>query len=465
MKFTRLAVAIAGALAFGNAYAFHDGGVAYCDGCHSMHNSSGNKAMSGGRNTGLTGWNTAGKASTTQFFGNAYLLQGSDDSSTCLNCHAASDTKPSSYHVMTFPAPAAGTAPVERTPGGDFAWLTITTSAMATYGAPVSNKGERHGHNIVAQDYNLVPDTTLLSAPGGNYPAASLSCASCHDPHSRSRIVDANGTIAISALGSNVAPIVGSGSYGATGSSTEAVGVYRLLASSNYSQMSVTGYTAFSANPPVAVAPSTYNRSEQTSDTRVAYGQNMSEWCANCHIAIHNGSVNSGNTALIHPAGNSALLTATANNLAGNASGTTIAAIYNAYVMSGNLTGTQASSYTSMVPYEEGTNVIATLAGHASNNGTQLGGPTAGTENVMCISCHRAHATGFSSMTRWNNQSEFLTLGGVWPGTDATVTEAQGGQYTMGYTTAQMQAAMYDRLPTAYAVYQRSLCNKCHAKD
>ena len=467
MKFTRIAVAIAGVLAFGNAYAFHDGGVAYCDGCHSMHNSSGNKAMSGGRNTGLTGWNSAGKASTTQFQGNPYLLQGSDDSSTCLNCHAAADAagKPSGYHVMTFPAPAAGVGPTERTPGGDFAWLTVTTTATASYGAPVTNKGERHGHNVVAQDYNLLADTTLLSAPGGNYPAASLSCASCHDPHSRSRITDSAGTIAVSAIGASVAPIAGSGSYGATGTTNEAVGVYRLLASSNYSQMSVSGYTAFSAKPPVAVAPSSYNRTEATSDTRVAYGQNMSEWCANCHIAIHNGNTNTANAALIHPAGNTALLTATANNLAGSANGTTIAAIYNAYVMSGNLTGTQATSYTSMVPYEEGTSTIATLAGHASNNATQVTGPSTGSENVMCLSCHRAHASGFSSMTRWNNQAEFLTLGGVWPGSDATVTEAQGGQYTLGYTTAQYQAAMYDRLPTAYAVYQRSLCNKCHAKD
>ena len=31
--------------------------------------------------------------------------------------------------IMTYPAPAAGTAPVERTPGGDFAWLTQAYTA------------------------------------------------------------------------------------------------------------------------------------------------------------------------------------------------------------------------------------------------------------------------------------------------------------------------------------------------
>ncbi len=471
MKFMKLAVAVAAAFAFGNAYAFHDGGVAYCDGCHSMHNSSGNKAMSGGRNTGLTGWNKAGKASTTQFQGNAYLLQGSDDSSTCLNCHAANDVAPTGvldngYHVMTFPAPAAGAAPATRTPGGDFAWLSITTTALASYGSTVTNKGERHGHNIVAQDYGLVADLTLITAPGGNYPANNLSCASCHDPHSRARVVDASGAIVNAAFGKAVLPIAGPGSYGAAPTADEAVGVYRLLAPSNYSQMSVPGVLAFNANPPVAVAPAKYNATEVAVDTRVAYGSGMSEWCANCHRAIHNDTINSSNTALIHPAGNGAKLSATANDLAGNANGTTIANIYNAYVKSGDLTGTSATSYSSLIPYEEGVTTLATLLGHVGSASTAAGstaGPT-GSENVMCLSCHRAHATGFSSLSRWANNTEFLTLGGAYPGTDATG-EGGYGQYSRGYTQAQYAAAMYDRPATKFAYAQRSLCNKCHAKD
>ncbi len=468
MKWMKLATVLATALAFGRAYAFHDGGVAYCDGCHSMHNSTGAKSMSGGRNTTLAGWNAAGKASTAQFQGNAYLLQGSDNSSTCLNCHAATDTAPSSYHVMTFPAPAAGTAPIGRTPGGDFGWLALTFPATPYYGRNGSSSpglGERHGHNIVAQDYGLVADTKLLTAPGGNYPAAKLSCASCHDPHSRARVVDSNGTIANSALGQKVLPIGTSGSYGAVATADEAVGVYRLLAPSNYSQMSVPGVTAFNADPPVAVAPATYNRTEGVTDTRVAYGKGMSEWCANCHRAIHNNATNAANSALIHPAGNGALLTAAANNLAGDAGGSTIAAIYNAYKKSGDLTGTDSTSYTSLVPYEEGTGVIATLASHAVNDGSVTTGPKSGSENVMCLSCHRAHASGFDSMSRWANKSEFLTIAGAYPGTDATDAEAKGGQYNFGMSQAQYAAALYDRPAGNFAYAQRSLCNKCHAKD
>ena len=114
-----------------------------------------------------------------------------------------------------------------------------------------------------------------------------------------------------------------------------------------------------------------------------------------------------------------------------------------------------------MVPYEEGTGAIATLAGHADTTGAQTGGPITGKENVMCLSCHRVHATGFNSMMRWNNDAEFITFGGAWPGIDI----AGSIDYSNGMNQVTYRAAMYDRPATNYAYSQRSLCNKCHAKD
>jgi hypothetical protein len=453
MKATKILLAAA-ALSLataGSALAFHNGGVAYCDGCHTMHNSSGNLQMN----------NINGTAGTGQFQGKNYLLKGTDDSSTCLNCHASSSA--GSYHIMTNPAPAAGAAPINYTPGGDFAWLKINLAQPAGSHSGAS-PGERHGHNVVAADFALVADTTLTTAPGGSYSASALSCASCHDPHARARIEDsATGVITYPTLGSAVKPIGVSGSYGGVSDAEEATGVYRILAGSNYSQMSYTNPLPFNADPPVAVAPSTYNRNESTADTRVAYGKNMSEWCANCHRSIHNGNVNAANTALIHPAGNTALLTATANDLAGNANGTTIANLYNKYKSSGDLSGTVATSYDSLVPYEAGTGIIADLAALSSNDGSITTGPSTGTENVMCLSCHRAHATAFNSMTRWSNTNEFLTTLGAWPGTDQV--DAEAIAISNGMSQAQYQAAMYGKPATKYAYVQRSLCNKCHAKD
>ncbi|ACM21509.1 cytochrome c, 6 heme-binding sites [Geotalea daltonii FRC-32] len=414
--------------AAGNALAFHEGGVAYCDGCHTMHNSSGNAKMTVNNLAPGTG--------------NAFLLQGSDQSSTCLKCHSGSTT--SSYKVATNPVPAAGAAPVQFTPGGDFSWLQKTFNATVR-GKLVTSAGERHGHNVIANDFGYVADAKLTTAPGGAYPATNLTCSSCHDPHGKYRIMDAAGTT-VAVTGK---PINASGSYGQLPTATEAVGVYRLLAGAGYQPVSVLGNFGFANQSPIAVAPSTYNRTEDATETRVAYGQGMSEWCGNCHAGLHNVNYP---TSLIHPAGNGAKFSATIVNN------------YNSYKASGDLTGTVATSYSSMVPYEEGTTDLATLAANAVNDGTKTQGMST-SNNVMCLSCHRAHATGWDSMTRWNNKADFLTVAGMYPGSDATDLEAADPGTHGGRTQAEVKATFYNKPATAYATFQRSLCNKCHAKD
>lgn len=322
--------------------------------------------------------------------------------------------------------------PVQFTPGGDFAWV------QKTFGTSL---GERHGHNIVAADFGYVADVKLTTAPGGSYPATNLTCTSCHDPHGQYRIMDAAGTT----VAKTGKPIFDSGSYGALPTATEAVGVYRLLAGVGYQPVSVTGNFGFANNSPIAVAPSTYNKAEDIADTRVAYGAGMSEWCGNCHSGLHNVNYP---TSLIHPAGNGAKFSSTIVNN------------YNSYKASGDLNGTIGTSYSSMVPYEEGVTDLATLA---ATGATTSGMSTS--NNVMCLSCHRAHASGWDSMSRWNNKAEFLTLAGVYPGSDSANLEAAVAKYHGGRTTAEVAATFYNRPATAYATYQRSLCNKCHAKD
>jgi hypothetical protein len=75
----------------------------------------------------------------------------------------------------------------------------------------------------------------------------------------------------------------------------------------------------------------------------------------------------------------------------------------------------------------------------------------------MCLSCHRAHASGFESITRWSNTDTFIT--------DGSGLVAQGG-----LSATQAKVAYYNRPMAAggsygFGNYQRSLCNKCHVKD
>lgn len=406
--------------------AFHDGGVATCTRCHSMHNPQDTPAI--------------GK-----------LLTASDQSSTCLNCHqGAFDTGPRSYHVSSTSAQiATAGAPIQRSPGGDFGWLRLDYF-WNSRGTDYTELGETHGHNIIAADFGYGVDGTP-NAPGGGaspFPSSLLGCQSCHDPHGKGRITDANTVL------TNNRVIIDSGSYDdspAAGDlgTNEAVGVYRLLAYNGYTQDGVTF-----DGVPVAVAPHSYNRSEAAYDTRVAYGvgtangfEAWGNWCGTCHEEMHS------TVSYTHPVDQGL--------------GATVQSNYNSYVQTGVFNGTIADSFTSLVPFasfEDDRDLLKPLAAVTTNPGPDgvpgnaddfdepnLAGPGTN-DQVTCLSCHRAHASGFPYALRWFQDSEFITEGGAYPAAN-------------GRTAAQMEDSYYDRPATVFASYQRSLCNKCHAKD
>ena len=415
----------------GMAYAFHSGGVADCDGCHTMHGVVNGSVL------------TASK--------NSFLLQGTDFSSTCLNCHSGATL--GSHSVMTYDFPATGSPPVNYTPGGDFAWLQKTYNYTPRAGATqVTENGQTHGHNVIAADFGMTVDSDFPTSPGGSFPSNQLACVSCHDPHGKYRRVGNNTAYTIGTpaqLGTASLTISGSGSTGTAPGTINAVGTYRLLAGIGYSQNNGSLSIAY-PGAPIAVAPSTYNQAEASTTTqvRVAYGSfngqgitTWSQWCGTCHAAMIGGT-----GSHVHPV-----------DVALNSGGED--QIYGKYVSSGNVNGTAASSYLSLVPFVENQFDIGVLKGHASNSGAYQNGP-APTDQVSCPSCHRAHASGFPNMMRWNMENEFIV-----GATDYQIvtTGATGGQ---GRTHNEALAAYYGRDPiNTFGAYQRSLCNKCHAQD
>ncbi|MFY3742664.1 cytochrome C [Anaeromyxobacter sp. Red801] len=436
MKFTRFAIVAALALVSGRAYAFHAGGVAQCEGCHTMHNST--TAGAGTASTVMGNNPTIGQAS-------AYLLQGQDPSSTCLICHGRAGV--SSYHVYEPSLVTATTATfaasmVNFTPGGDFGW-----QANTGFGA---RNQRRFGHSVIAAAYAGMVADTRPGAPAGDaagvYNGANFSCVSCHDPHSKARF-DATGA-QVTGL-----PIAESGSYpigGALPAGT-AMGAYRLLAGVGYQPKSSATQPAFTVAPPVAVAPSSYNSSElntfnagtRAGQVVVAYGSGMSEWCATCHPGMHNNTNTSGQI-FKHPAGNTATMSAT------------VAANYNTYLKSGDLTGSNA--YDAIVPFEQHAADRASLEAEAVGvTGTPSITAVAGTSGVMCLSCHRAHASPYEFALRWADK-EFIIEAGEYYGVEA----GARGEWR---SSAIIQAAHQNRPATAYSTFQKSLCNKCHAKD
>jgi hypothetical protein len=441
MKIAKISMLLVAAVAvvFGlstTSFAFHSGGVAECEGCHSMHNS-----LEGTTNvTGRTFAQGTG----------AYLLKANDQSGACLNCHNAADTAPSSYHISTNGiTPYDSTSPVEMTPGGDFAWLKKTMTFVVR-GNTNTAHGERHGHNIVAADFGYDSDAELSVAPGGTYPAGNLACSSCHDPHGRYRRF-ADNTYSTTGL-----PIFNSGSYDNSANPTagvSAVGAYRILGGNGYQPKSLSGSYAFTSDPMDVVVASTYNRSEAVDQTGIAYGKNVAEWCANCHTGMLKGSYTSGMAGLRHPAGNGAKLTAD------------IVTNYNAYVSSGIMTNTNtAKAFSTLAPFATDTNDRTVMKPQAVTGtaGNSNHAAAATTDNVTCLSCHRAHATAFESMIRWNYAgNEFMTAA---DSAGTAIYDSVNGKGT-GLSVAQQQNAYYGRPATYFGGNARSYCNKCHAKD
>ncbi len=439
MKFLKIAVMSAIALAWSSAYAFHSGGVAECEGCHSMHNSHEGSVMV----TGTTYGTGSGP----------YLLKARDQSGACLNCHGAGAAM-TGYHISTEGIATtvnSGAIPAQLTPGGDFSWLKITTT-FAVRGTPTTSLGQRRGHNVVATDFGYVADPELSAAPGGTYPAANLACSSCHDPHGRARRF-ADGTYASTGL-----PISNSGSYNNSAdpiTGIYAVGAYRILGGSGYQPKSLVGSYAFPNQVPSAVAPSSYNRYETTNNvgqTFVAYGAGMSEWCANCHTNFVQSGYTSGMAGLRHPAGNASDLPPS------------IASNYNAYVTSGIVTNvTPANAYSTINPFEVGTNDFSVLKARA-NLATTDRSATA-TNNVACVSCHRVHAGGFESMLRFYYLNEFMTIGDSAGNASYETNTLSNGNRSGGLTPAQITQAYYGRTAQVFGPWARMRCNKCHGKD
>jgi len=362
----------------GIAFAFHDGGVAHCDGCHSMH---------------------SGAASGPS------LQKGSDASSTCLNCHNGA----ARYHVNS----ADGSNTNE---GGDFHWTQDNGyTYQLGHGGPRTFDFDNAGHNMLAADFGMANDATLTMAPGGSFPAAGLGCSSCHDPHGQ-----ANGGTAGGAL-----PISVSGSYGAVPDAGTQAGNYRILFDSNK--------VGFAEDAPIA-------RANSYDGAFVQYGSGMSGWCANCHTSFYSNSAAGG----MHP------------------TDVAVPTTYNSYVATGNFTGDVTTAYDPLVPIERG---ITTASSDLPDPTDALtaGRGAEGAAQVMCLSCHRAHASAFGNALRGDMTEAFLAESWISFSTNVPATAAP--YYKGGAAIDVADAGTGNPFTDGYGHYQRSLCNKCHVQD
>ncbi len=279
-------------------------------------------------------------------------------------------------------------------PGGDFYWLTRTFTWTTAWGTTESSSGASHGHNVANRVFGVTADPVLTHAPGGDFLSSSLGCTSCHDPHGNAN--------------------------------------FRMLYDSTLGPAYVgDARYAFTADAPLATgnAGTTLvgGGNNETDARHTVYKDGVDEWCANCHPAMHE----TGGSRFTHPTG--VML------------GSAIADNYNRYVSTDNPDGGQpTTSYAGLVPFEA---VQIDLA--AINAASATAGPGADDE-VMCLTCHRAHASPFADAGRWDFTATYL----------ARDSHPQTGD--AGASAQDVANSYYGR---SFGANQRSLCNKCHAKD
>lgn len=146
----------------------------------------------------------------------------------------------------------------------------------------------------------------------------------------------------------------------------------------------------------------------EAANNHSAYRSGFTDWCANCHGDYHE---HSGDSDFEHEPDHSF----------GGAS----ARRYNEYLGDDNPGGgNQASAYLPLVPFED-----------AEMTTIRTFGPTSASR-VMCLSCHRAHASSAPRSGRWDFNVDLLDQDGIasgsWP------------------------------IPNPYGPNQGPLCAKCH---
>jgi len=243
MKASRILILVAAAALVGGApaLAFHDGGVAACNGCHTMHNSQNGVAMNYDASGALGG--------TAVGTGYTDLLLYENKSDVCLRCHDGEGR----YHIWSADPASPSNVNANRG-GGDFVFLQEDNINDGHGGATNPILGYASGHNVISGIKGTAVDPVNDYSPGGDFPAIDLACTSCHDPH-------------------------GTGSY-------------RLLYQDGQS-VDTAVYTATVVADGISLGTA-----PETPTSHNAYHSGFSAWCATCHGDFHQGSAQ-----LIHPSG------------------------------------------------------------------------------------------------------------------------------------------------------------------
>lgn len=359
-------------------YHSYDGLVCYD--CHTIHDSEDGAPVSGGPYPRLLTLPTA--------------------TDICIQCHMyPASSAFNAPTVMTFTGNPPATVAM---PAGDFYWSMM-----------YPERGHNPGKSLGVQSAVMPSDAVLTVSPGGNYSIEDWDCTSCHDPHNRfGENVTAWRQVKrkINGVVHTGDETVGFGVETYGGNQGPTTPGYEPILSNSRGDLQNGGLDYKNVRKdgnPLEGA----NLFQKESDTnKNVYRGGFSSFCASCHGDFHGGNgetrtadnpnTRTGGAWVKHP-------TNVAMNEAGSKYGI---ATYTAVVTNKQGTSPNPVGYDWKYPLVQPTNDFTVKKNIASANDLAT---AKGEDRLMCLSCHKAHASKYANMTRWDAAAHSFIANGA----------------------------------------------------
>lgn len=366
-----------------NTRLYHTYDGLQCDDCHTIHNSENGAQVIGGAGAPY-----------------ASLLSQPTATDICLQCHMwpasqAFDAPP----VMTFgfSGPVDPNVIAKAMPAGDFYWSILDPA-----------KGHNPGKTLGVQSALMQSDPVLNQSPGGSFTTENWDCVTCHDPHNR--------------FGADVAPwrqlrrkvndvvhtgddtvVAGVETYGGNQGATAAG--FEPIKSNSRGDIQGTDYLNVrqDGNP---LEGADLFRVESNTNKNV-YRGGFSSFCGTCHGDFHGGNGEAENVAnpntnadgdgrwMRHPT-NIVMADKSTNGLPSRKYGT---GSYTAQVTNSQGTSPNPNGYDWRYPLVQADTDFTLRTG---STGVTISDATLDGSRLSCLTCHKAHASNYVNMTRWD---------------------------------------------------------------
>lgn len=339
-----------------------------------------------------------------------FVLKKDDITDLCLSCHTEGHNTPYTADLADV-APGNWTAPIVKTasgvlplgvsmPAGDFYW---------------SNMNPRNGHNPVFSKGSMAVPTSKQMAsdpilrnrpPGGEIKDGEWSCHSCHGSHSR---FDADVTawrqVKRKVNNINVTGDVSSYGVETTEGSVNQDPTCEPIKSNSRGDILGDVYLNARRDGNLLEGADLF-RPESDSNKNV-YRGGFSSFCSACHGEFHGGnSESSSSSASGNMVGGQWVRHPSTLRL-GESVEYGVAA-YSAMVRNTQGTNPNPVGYDWKYPLVKADYDFFVKSSGASSQSRSISGD----DRIMCLTCHKAHATPFSNMTRWDTTTHAFIRNG-----------------------------------------------------